>query len=538
MINKALAVAGMGAVMGAVGCTTTYSTTVPDETKYKELVPIHEKYENMGPERSRTVLRSRTPTDENLSKIVSINNPSMSLANVLMTAVPDMQVNVRDGFVNLNRRIPVLAQGMTLNGFLEYLTAVTDYEYRVRGNSLYVSSVATRSWNIAAFSSNRSTSIRIGGERNSLQQQSQGNGGSGSSSGGGDERGARTQVVNTEDEWDSIVAAARSILEGPTGGSISQSSIPLNGPRPVPTSVANMTLGDTAPDPQLVAVRSLGLIKATASPKRILQLDGFLSEIEESSTRQVHLDVKAYEVSLADSRGRGIDWQALGDFLYDQGEGVLNLALTSSAQPALSVDPGAFSVAATTQFRDFNASAILNFLSSFGETELLNQPNITVLNGKTANFNSGDEFSYLARITQTVTGDNILTTPEFERILVGVTLAVTPRILSDDRVMIEVIPIISSLKGFTDFQFDGAAFSAPNIALQELATQVIARPGETVHLGGLITERFTEQMKGLPRDRNSWNPLDKMLGLLFDSVANEVERRELVLTITPSIVEG
>ena len=134
--------------------------------------------------------------------------------------------------------------------------------------------------------------------------------------------------------------------------------------------------------------------------------------------------------------------------------------------------------------------------------------------------------------------DNILTTPEFERILVGVTLAVTPRILSDDRVMIEVIPIISSLKGFTDFQFDGAAFSAPNIALQELATQVIARPGETVHLGGLITERFTEQMKGLPRDRNSWNPLDKMLGLLFDSVANEVERRELVLTITPSIVEG
>src|SRR5690606_41374676 len=56
---------------------------------------------------------------------------------------------------------------------------------------------------------------------------------------------------------------------------------------------------------------------------------------------------------------------------------------------------------------------------------------------------------------------------------IGVTLAVTPRILDDGRIMLDIWPVISSQSGEDRYEVAGNEFVNPRIALNELSTEVI-----------------------------------------------------------------
>ena len=128
---------------------------------------------------------------------------------------------------------------------------------------------------------------------------------------------------------------------------------------------------------------------------------------------------------------------------------------------------------------------------------------------------------------------NVTQTPIFDRIQVGVTLQVSARVLDDERLMLDIVPVVSSISGEDAFTIDGNDFSIPRTALQQLTTQVIARSGRPIKLGGLITRKIASELSGLPfRDS-----LGNAFNFLFDSEQNELEKRELVLVVTPQIIE-
>jgi len=192
-----------------------------------------------------------------------------------------------------------------------------------------------------------------------------------------------------------------------------------------------------------------------------------------------------------------------------------------------------------------DGSFMLNFLNQFGEVELLNQPNITVRNGIYAYISTGEELSYVGKISrEIVTGsstnslvgangellkDEVLSY-EIESVRVGVTLAVAPRILDDDRILLDIWPVVSSKSG--DFTIGGT--TVPNLSLHDMSTQVIVKSGKPIQLGGFIRRSIAKKLQDLP-----WR--EKITGMLvnplFESESNVVERRELVLTVTPTIID-
>jgi type II secretory pathway component GspD/PulD (secretin) len=192
------------------------------------------------------------------------------------------------------------------------------------------------------------------------------------------------------------------------------------------------------------------------------------------------------------------------------------------------------------------ADALFNFLSLYGDVELLNQPNVTVRNGSYAYISTGEEFSFIGEITrESQLGTNVIggglstsqevTAVEIESVRVGVTLAVTPRILDDGRVMLEIWPVISSQSGSDDFKVAGDTFTNPRIALSELSTEVITQSGRPIQLGGFIRKAIAKKLQELPwKDRIT----NTLVSPIFRSERNELDRRELVLTVTPTIVDG
>lgn len=466
-----------------------------------------------------------TAEDRVMRRPVNVAVRDTALFTVLRSLMPETPVMALDADIDLTRPVTLFGNGIPLGDALKALGRNTDYDFQYNRNVLEVRSRVSREWTIATLASGRETSSQIGGRRGTTgstssttsTSTSSSSGSSSSTSGGSiSERGSQTTITQNENDWEGIVATAQGIL-----GIERQAD-------------ASARAADGS---QIYTVRSQGFIRASSSPRKIAELDGFLSSLNDRSTKQVHIDMHVIEVSLDDSRGSGVNWQALINGSFAHGEGTISGTI-GNVQPTDLVLPGLFSAGATITHGDDSVTTLLSFLQQYGEVKVVNQPNITVTNGRTANFSSGDEFSFLAGFDQTISNNgNSTISPRLERILVGLTFAVTPRLLDDGRILLEVVPVISSLKRFDTFAVPGSAtpISTPNITLNELATQVITTPGRPVRLGGLQYDKLRESLNRIPRDKENsflWGALD----WLFKADSNTLSRRELVYTINPTLV--
>lgn len=532
------------------------ATQIPASSKTRELIAPERSAVGLRDPRPQTVLQIGSKRAAALSRDVSVNMSGVSLITLFNAATPELNVVPMDGGVDLRRSVSVQIKDGTLGDMLRQLTVDSNHAFEVRGNNIEVSSSMTKTWNLAAFSAARKSAGGVGSDQTQQQGQGQGQGdtggtstsgvagGSGVTSTGGSNntgessRGVQTKLSNNEDEWSALVNSARSLLgiapaetgSGSSGGSGSDIGF---GNDPAATAAGVSEDGRSS----LVAIRSLGIIRATGSPRRVAQLDRWLSTLADSSTKQVHLDVKTMEVTLRDSRARGINWQALVSGSIDNFDlsGLVGFNGPVDTTQFNSTPGGITGSGTVTEDGSQQFQAVLQFLSQYGEVSLINEPNVTVTNGRTANITTGDEFSYIATVQQTVVeGGTTIATPSIARILVGVKLAVTPRVLDDNRILVNVVPVITSLQGFDQFNIGGSQFSNPNIALQSLATQVITRPGVPIHIGGLISSRLQSTLNTIPVKQSF---LDSPLKWLFSSDQNSMERRELVIMITPSMVE-
>lgn len=558
---------------------------------------------------------------------VSINAPDISLLDAIVSVIPDTNIIPTDPNVDFTRRISVYANNIPVGKYLTVLTGLTDYEFTVEDNSLKVASIAIRRWNIPAFATKRSATTTLG---QPLQ------GGSGESSGSNSSGGSASTTTITQeeanDQWDKVIENAESILgikegeegddkapeqPGATESADDMAAMPpMMGVNPLaammgggPTPPMGSEAMETAPseaelpknefsfNPYVIGVRSIGEISAAGSPSKIRILDQFISNLSRNAHRLINLDVKAYDVNLADSDSKGIDWNvlyrttmngypALYSLTGNRGEGdstdsggtmplgtatatsmallqqrtataqtlsnlgeeareAIGTKLGEKAASILTSDLGAgadvavkpFSIGGRVDLSRLSMSMLLKFLNKFGKVKLLTQPNITTLNGSTAFISSGNDFYFISKV-DTVTDNGVSqTTATSERIKVGLSLSVTARMLDDDRILLDIVPILSELRRLDDLNY---GLKTPNIALQELSTQVITRSGVPVKLGGLISNRITEAVARLPWAKNEHGNFMWPLfnNFLFKSEALTKERHELVIVVTPRIVES
>lgn len=545
------------ALFAAMGLTACANHISP-ERKNRELVSQEQRAMGLRDARPNTIFQMGQGSVIALAKPVRVNVKGVSLMSLFNSVAPDMDVIATDGHVDLSRLVSVQIRSGTLKTLLDQLTANANYAFHVHGKTIEVSSMETRTWNLAAFSAAQRSSGTVGSTQSPTGSGGNSGGGGGSSGSGGggggvsvagsagssaistggdngssgsSTGGVTTRVENDEDEWGSVVSTARAMLglETTEDSDDKDDSSSDDGDKSSDSAAAYNKAGTTG----VVAIRSMGLIRATGEPRRIQQLDNWLSSLQDISTEQYHLDVKAMEVTLNNDSARGINWQALvsGKIANRSLGGMIGFSGPIDTSRFQS-DAGGLSVEGGN---DGNFNSVLQFLAQYGEVDLINEPNLTVTNGRTANITTGREFSYIATIQQVVVeGGTSVSTPQISRILVGVKIAVTPRRLDDGRILMNVVPIITSLQGFDNLTVGDNTFRSPNIRLQSLATQVITRPGVPIHIGGLINSRLQSTLNTLPvKEKLLVNPLK----WLFSSEQESMERRELVIMITPNVVD-
>ena len=157
----------------------------------------------------------------------------------------------------------------------------------------------------------------------------------------------------------------------------------------------------------------------------------------------------------------------------------------------------------------------LQALESEGRGEVISTPRVVTANQKEAFIEEGEEIPFTSS-----DGDDVNT--EFKEAFLE--LSVTPQITPDDRVLLD-LEVSNDSRG--DQTPDG-----PAIDTQALGTQVLVDNGETIVLGG-VYERNKQQ--GV--DRVPFFGEIPVLGRLFKSTNNVDEQRELLIFVTPRILD-
>lgn len=164
----------------------------------------------------------------------------------------------------------------------------------------------------------------------------------------------------------------------------------------------------------------------------------------------------------------------------------------------------------------------LSALEAENQLEIIASPNLLTANQNTASIKQGTDIPY-----EVSSGSNGATSIEFKQAVLG--LEVTPTIIADDKMILDLF-ITQNTAGQSIKRRDGGEALA--IETQEIKTQVMVKSGETVVLGGIfqqINNSHTRKVPGVSKL--------PIIGNLFNNKSKKQQKRELVIFITPQLVE-
>ncbi len=292
------------------------------------------------------------------------------------------------------------------------------------------------------------------------------------------------------------------------------------------TSVEEALKGLKSPEGVVRVNRSSGLVYLVDTPRRIEAMTRFLDRLSESLHRQVFIEAKIFEVQLNDQHEYGIDWSNL-TVGFESSSGALPDVLEIFFNQS-----GKIFLTDTSQ-----VTATVDFLRTQGELTILSSPHLSVMNGQSAIMTVGYQFPYgdLDGVDRDAETGLITFGTSIKRAILGLQLGLTPQISADGMITLHIVPSITKIQGEEEVSVpltptDTQTIRNPVISLQEFATTVRVRSGQSVVLAGLISQSREKEHQGLP-----WLGSIPWLGRLFTHVVDKEESRELVVFITPHV---
>lgn len=170
-----------------------------------------------------------------------------------------------------------------------------------------------------------------------------------------------------------------------------------------------------------------------------------------------------------------------------------------------------------------SAQVVLNTLLTRGHARVLADPRVTTLSGHTASIRAGDQINYTTSVVNGSVGSVV--TQQVQSVQTGVTLDITPIVNGNDSISVTLHPTVNSLLA-TNSQ------GIPSIANREAQTTVTLGDDQTLVIGGLIQENTSRDESTIPILGDI-----PLLGRLFTNYTYNTDRNELVIVVTPHIMQ-
>lgn len=476
-----------------VGC----SVHEPRPVTEKELAAIHpteilQKEKRTKPLGPPSFAEKMDPAAKGLvedTKLYSLVFENAPLGSVVSAITRDTDLNLSvDAGIDLTRPVTVHLKEVTFEEALEMVVEKgAGYAWKAEKGNLYINMFDERIYHLDYLDLTGETTIDVGGDM--LASSVEGSGVSG-----------KYQITGTRekkntDVWNGIQESLE-VLKSPEG--------------------------------LLRLDRNAGIIYMADTPRNIGAMVRLLDSLSESLHRQVFIEAKIMQVHLSDENSLGIDWTSL-DVAFKSSSGfwpdVFGFTFNSDGSIVLS--------------NQSSVQGMLDFLRTQGEVTALSNPHLSLMNGQSALMTVGFQFPYadIDGVDRDSESGSVTYGSTIKRAVLGLQLGITVQISGDGIVALHIVPTITRIQTEVDIQIpltteETSSISNPVIDLQELSTMVRVRDGQSVVLGGLIT-----QIKNLDHESLPWLSKVPFIGNFFKHTDDTVENSELVIFITPYIKE-
>ena len=449
--------------------------------------------------------------------------------------------------------LSVTLRGVTVTEALEAIRDVYGYDFKIEGRRIvvYAPTLQTRVFTInyphalrVGNSELRVTSGSNGSNNNNSNNGANGTGANGGtagnagSNGGGSQQQTNSRVTTTSqtDFWSELTQAIKGMVGAGPGRNVI-----------------------TSPQAGIMAVRAM--------PEELRQVSQFLKAAQIAVERQVMLEAKIVEVELRDGYQSGIDWSALRNsgrytgVVGSVGGGTANNVLINGVTSNVPGFPtgvapgladtlplpvgtgGLFGLALATD----GFQAVLGFLETRGDVQILSSPRIATLNNQKALLKVGVDDYFVTNVTggtaaTGATTGTAATAPTLPTLTLtpffsGIALDVTPQIDDGNNITLHVRPSVTSVTEKTK-QIDLGSIGnyklpVASSTVNESDTMVRIQDGNIVAIGGLMQMESNRTSSGLPGSTDV-----PFLSSILGNKANSGRKKELVVLIKPTIIRN
>jgi len=409
---------------------------------------------------------------------------------------------------------------------IDNLLRQRDYFHEVHGNTIVVKYKETRKYHVAMpfLNSTYSSSVGARVSDNSQSKIDSNN--------------------NSFDIWGNIKTNLDQVLQ------IWETNEAANAPPPTATTAASQASPSTTPGssnsgaaatspPKVSRPQSakgyytidkpVGLITVTAPRNVLAKVESYLNNLKTELYKQISIEAKILEVNVDNSKNVGINWE---DLLGGGSNSAFTINATfgpsSFKNPFGEVGARSFTISS----KSFNL--LVSAIEKQGKTRVLANPRISVMNGQPALINVGKQVTFVKKVTQTTSAEQLTTSYEVEteEKNSGIVMSVVPTIMENNEIILNLIPVTSTLQEPIEYKaFGDAQVGLPVVNVREMSTIVRVKQGDMLVVGGLIDTNDDNTDSGVPFLGNL-----PLIGKLFSSQSKSNTRKELVILLKPQII--
>ena len=274
---------------------------------------------------------------------------------------------------------------------------------------------------------------------------------------------SRQNSSSDDDDSDSGIAPSSSSLVT-SGTSASLSNL---------TDTIERFLSDEG---KVVVHKEMGMIWVKDKAFIVDRIGEFLAKINENLSKSVAISGIITEVELNDGNKTGIDWTSVAGNL-------------TRAGGSIGATGGAVGSNFTLGWKSAGSvnKVYLNALKTFGDVEVISRPSLRIANNAIGSLIVGKNTSYVSEVVATASSSAPTTyASKLSSLQTGLSFYVLPHIISATEAILYISPELTSLQSLTTVGTNGV--QAPTITMRQTQTVVPIRNGESLVIGGLMSE--------------------------------------------------
>ena len=327
-----------------------------------------------------------------------------------------------------------------------------------------------------------------------------------------------------------LAQTMNSLLTGQQGAGAGRTGAAGGQPQALRSAITQLAEGITVTaDP---ATNSLVIQASKEAYETVIEV----IELLDIARPQVLVEALIMEVDITDNMELGFD----GALRYINGS--LDLYINTAAG-ALTAGAASFPipgfgdlVTGDTSNRDGTYyKAIINAASRDADTNILSAPHILTSDNEEAEIRIGDNIPIITSRVDSASGNiaGLSSSVNVERKDIGVTLRVTPQISEGDTLRLKIFQEITEVNEALTDETGSATEVGVALSNRQVENTVVVSDGETVVIGGLISERYSDEVSKVP-----WLGDIPFLGWAFKTSTKKVRKINLLIFLTPHIIRN